>query len=40
MNLAGKITREGRPLACRHVAEVLAGEVADPPIGRSSADAS
>ncbi len=39
MNMAGKLTREGRPLACRHVAEVLAGELADPAIGHSPADA-
>jgi hypothetical protein len=30
--------RDDRPLACRHVAEVLAGELADPPIGHSPAD--
>ena len=33
MNIAGKLTREGRQLTCRHVAEVLAGELSDPPIG-------
>jgi hypothetical protein len=33
MNMAGKHTREGSPLACRHIAEVLADELADPPIG-------
>jgi L-lactate dehydrogenase complex protein LldE len=33
MNMSGKLTRTGRPLACRHVAEVLAGELNDPPIG-------
>lgn len=32
MNIAGKMSREGRSIACRHVAEVLAGELADPPI--------
>lgn len=35
MNIAGKLEREGSPLAVRHVAEVLAGELQDPPIGRS-----
>lgn len=35
MNIAGKLTREGRHVAARHVAEVLAGELADPPIGRA-----
>jgi L-lactate dehydrogenase complex protein LldE len=33
MNMAGKLRRQGRPIAARHVAEVLAGELADPPIG-------
>ena len=32
MNMAGKLSREGRPIAVRHVAEVLAGELDDPPI--------
>lgn len=32
MNMAGKLSREGKPIAVRHVAEVLAGELADPPI--------
>jgi L-lactate dehydrogenase complex protein LldE len=34
MNMAGKLIRQGRPIAARHVAEVLAGETADPPIGQ------
>ncbi len=34
MNMAGKLSRQGRPIAARHVAEVLAGETADPPIGQ------
>jgi L-lactate dehydrogenase complex protein LldE len=33
MNMAGKLSREGRPVAVRHVAEVLAGMTDDPPIG-------
>jgi L-lactate dehydrogenase complex protein LldE len=33
MNMAGKLSREGRPIQARHVAEVLAGELSDPPIG-------
>ena len=33
MNMAGKLSRQGRPIAVRHVAEVLAGELRDPPIG-------
>jgi L-lactate dehydrogenase complex protein LldE len=37
MNIAGKLTRTGHPLACRHIAEVLAGELNDPPIGHSTA---
>lgn len=32
LNIAGKLRREGSPVAARHVAEVLAGELADPPI--------
>lgn len=35
MNIAGKLTRSGSPIAVRHIAEVLAGELTDPPIGRS-----
>ena len=37
MNMAGKLTRNGIPLACRHIAEVLAGELSDPPIGHGTA---
>ncbi|MEO9190299.1 MAG: (Fe-S)-binding protein [Acetobacteraceae bacterium] len=34
LNIAGRLTREGRPVAARHVAEVLAGMTADvAPIG-------
>ena len=33
MNMAGKLSREGMPVAARHVAEVLAGMTDDPPIG-------
>lgn len=33
MNMAGKLQREGRTIAVRHVAEVLAGMGADPAIG-------
>ncbi len=32
MNMAGKLRREGRTVKVRHVAEVLAGELDDPPI--------
>ena len=32
MNMAGKLSRQGRKIAARHVAEVLAGELADPAI--------
>lgn len=35
LNMAGKLTREGKTLGCRHVAEVLAGELFDPPLGWS-----
>jgi L-lactate dehydrogenase complex protein LldE len=33
MNMAGRLSREGRPIAVRHVAEVLAGMTDEPPIG-------
>jgi L-lactate dehydrogenase complex protein LldE len=33
-NMAGKLTREGRPVAARHVAEVLAGMGDGPAIGK------
>jgi L-lactate dehydrogenase complex protein LldE len=33
MNMAGKLSREGESIAVRHVAEVLAGMTAEPPIG-------
>jgi L-lactate dehydrogenase complex protein LldE len=33
MNMAGKLTREGRVVEVRHVAEVLAGFTHEPPIG-------
>ena len=32
MNMAGKLRREGSTAKARHVAEVLAGELSDPPI--------
>ena len=32
MNMAGKARRDGKEIAVRHVAEVLAGELNDPPI--------
>ena len=33
MNMAGKLSRDGRAVEVRHVAEVLAGMTDDPPIG-------
>lgn len=33
MNMAGKASREGRAFKARHVVEVLAGDLATPPIG-------
>jgi L-lactate dehydrogenase complex protein LldE len=33
MNVAGKLAREGKGVAVRHVAEVLAGAFDQPPIG-------
>jgi L-lactate dehydrogenase complex protein LldE len=38
LNIAGKLTRDGSPVAVRHVAEVLAGLTDEPPIGRSGKD--
>ena len=32
MNMAGKLSRDGRPIAVRHVAEVLAGLTDEPPL--------
>jgi L-lactate dehydrogenase complex protein LldE len=37
MNMAGRLSREGRPVAVRHVAELLAGMTQDPPIGAGKA---
>jgi L-lactate dehydrogenase complex protein LldE len=36
MNMAGKTSREGRTFRARHVVEVLAGDVATPPIGEGA----
>jgi L-lactate dehydrogenase complex protein LldE len=33
MNMAGKLSRQGKPVAVRHIAEVLAGMTQEPPIG-------
>lgn len=33
MNMAGKLSRDGKPIKVRHVAEVLAGMTDEPPIG-------
>ncbi|MEZ5816717.1 MAG: (Fe-S)-binding protein [Hyphomicrobiaceae bacterium] len=33
LNMSGKLRRDGAPVKARHVAEVLAGELSDPPIG-------
>ena len=35
MNMAGKLKREGSPINVRHVAEVLAGDTATPPIAEA-----
>ena len=39
LNMAGKLSREGRKLRVRHVAEVLAGMTDDPPIGQGNNEA-
>jgi L-lactate dehydrogenase complex protein LldE len=33
INIAGKLSRNGSPVAVRHIAEVLAGMTNEPPIG-------
>jgi L-lactate dehydrogenase complex protein LldE len=38
MNMAGKLSRDGKPIAVRHVAEVLAGMTDDAPIGVAKAE--
>jgi len=35
LHLAGKLKRDGSAIACRHIAEVLAGETSAPPIART-----
>ncbi len=35
MNMAGKLKREGSPIRVRHIAEVLAGDTATPPIAEA-----
>jgi L-lactate dehydrogenase complex protein LldE len=37
MNIAGRLSRLGLPVAVRHVAEVLAGAADQPPLGRGQA---
>ena len=37
LNMAGKLSRRGRPIEVRHVAEVLAGMTEEPPIGEPAA---
>ena len=39
LNMAGKLQRQGRSIAVRHVAEVLAGEMSAPPIGETRSGA-
>lgn len=36
MNIAGRLSREGKSVSCRHIAELLAGDIATPPIGQST----
>ena len=36
MNIAGKLSRQGSAIACRHIAEVLAGETDAPPIAQAA----
>ncbi|MGO4572922.1 (Fe-S)-binding protein [Microvirga sp. 2TAF3] len=39
MNMAGKLSRDGKPIAVRHVAEILAGMTDEPPIGMAKNEA-
>jgi L-lactate dehydrogenase complex protein LldE len=39
MNMAGKLTREGKPVAARHIAEVLADMIDEPAIGAAKTEA-
>ena len=39
LNIAGRLTREGRGIETRHVAEVLAGMADGPAIGETTAPA-
>ena len=39
LNVAGKLSRQGSTIACRHVAEVLAGEMDAPPLARPASGA-
>lgn len=34
INVAGKLSRQGSRIGCRHIAEVLAGEMGEPPIAQ------
>ena len=36
MNIAGKLRRSGAPIACRHIAELLADDTATPAIGAAT----
>ncbi len=38
MNIAGKLRRSGSPIACRHIAELLAGDTSMPAIGSAKED--
>jgi L-lactate dehydrogenase complex protein LldE len=39
MNMAGKLSRDGKPIAARHIAEVLAGMTDEPAIGAPKSEA-
>jgi L-lactate dehydrogenase complex protein LldE len=40
MNMGGKLSRDGKPIEVRHVAEVLAGMTDEPAIGAAKASRS
>nr|MCH9765185.1 (Fe-S)-binding protein [Alphaproteobacteria bacterium] len=33
LNIAGKLRRGNNPIACRHIAEILSGDLKEPAIG-------
>lgn len=38
MHIAGKLSRQGAAVHCRHISEILAGDLSEPPIGHTAAE--